>query len=199
MEDRKINEMESIELISEMIRKTKKEASMKQDYNAFLFYGYAVVFISIVAWVGIQLTGRHEFMFVWFAMFLPYIWTLLRSKRVKQGVTTYLGEMLDHIWKIIGSMFVLTVFVILAVGWGIGRIDFSLMMPLSLIYAGIGTSMTGLVMKEKGFVWTPLVGLLTAVFMLADGSCTNTWNLLFGFSFLVFMVIPAHIVRSKIQ
>ena len=31
MEDRKITEMESIELIAEMIRKTKKEASMKQD------------------------------------------------------------------------------------------------------------------------------------------------------------------------
>ena len=199
MEDKKINEMESIELIAEMIRKTKKEASMKQDYNAFLLYGYAAVLISIVAWVGIQLTGQQLFMTVWFAMFLPYIWTLIHSNRRKQEVTTYLGEMLGHIWKIIGSMFVLTIFVILAVGLGVGRIDFSLMMPLSLIYAGIGTSMTGLVIKEKWFVWTPLVGLLTAVFMLVEGSCTNMWNLFFGFSFLIFMIIPAHIVRSKIQ
>ena len=132
-------------------------------------------------------------------MFLPYIWTLLRSRQTKQEVTTYLGEMLGHIWKIIGSMFVLTVLVILVVGFAVGRIDFSLMMPLSLIYAGIGTSMTGLVIKEKWFVWTPLVGLLTAVYMLADGVCDNSWNILFGFSFLIFMVMPAHIVRSKIQ
>lgn len=199
MEDKKINEMESIELIAEMIRKTKKEASMKQDYNAFLLYGYAAVLISIVAWVGVQLTGQQLFMTVWFAMFLPYIWTLLRSRQTKQEVTTYLGEMLGHIWKIIGSMFVLTVLVILVVGFAVGRIDFSLMMPLSLIYAGIGTSMTGLVIKEKWFVWTPLVGLLTAVYMLADGVCDNSWNILFGFSFLIFMVMPAHIVRSKIQ
>lgn len=65
-------------------------------------------------------------------------------------------------------------------------------MPLSVIYAGIGTAMTGLVIKEKIFVWLPLAGLLASVYMLS-------WNVLFGLSFLVFMVIPAHIVRSKIK
>lgn len=72
-------------------------------------------------------------------------------------------------------------------------------MPLSVIYAGIGTAMTGLVIKEKIFVWLPLAGLLASVYMLQSGGYDNSWNVLFGLSFLVFMVIPAHIVRSKIK
>lgn len=72
-------------------------------------------------------------------------------------------------------------------------------MPLSVIYAGIGTAMTGLVIKEKIFVWLPLIGLPASVYMLRSGGYDNSWNVLFGLSFLVFMVIPAHIVRSKIK
>lgn len=88
MEDRKINEMESLELISEMIRKTKNEGSMKEDYNTFLYYGYAAVIISIIVWAGIHFTGELEFSFIWFAMFVPYLWTTFAGKQKKPEVVT---------------------------------------------------------------------------------------------------------------
>lgn len=197
MEDRKINEMESLELISEMIRKTKNEGSMKEDYNTFLYYGYAAVIISIIVWAGIHFTGELKFSFIWFAMFVPYLWTTFAGKQKKPEVVTYLDSMLGNIWKIIGNMFALTTLAIVATGAYVGIINFSLMMPLSIIYAGIGTAMTGLVIKEKAFVWLPLVGLLASVYMLLSDGYDNSWNILFGLSFLAFMVIPAHIVRSK--
>ena len=141
-----------------------------------------------------------EFMFVWFAMFLPYLWTTFSGKRKKPEVTTYIDGMLGNIWKVIGSMFGLTLIAMLLIGIvATKEINFSLMMPLAIIYGGIGTSMTGLVIKEKWFVWPPLIGLVAAVYMLMDGSCDNLWNFLFGLSFLAFMAIPAHIVRSKIR
>ena len=199
MEDKRINEMESLELISDMIRKTKSEASMKQDYNAFLFYGYFTMLVSVTVWLFTLFTGEREYAFIWFAMFIPYLWTNFIGKQKGVEVVTYLKSSLGSIWKVIGSMFGLTVIAIVAIGVIVGKIDFSLMMPLSIIYAGIGTSMTGLVIKEKWFVWLPLMGLLAAVYMLLTGKYDNSWNLLFGLSFLVFMVIPAHIVRSKIQ
>ena len=61
MEDKKINEMESLELISDMIRKTKSEASMKQDYNAFLFYGYFTMLVSVTVWLFTLFTGEREY------------------------------------------------------------------------------------------------------------------------------------------
>lgn len=200
MEDKKINEKESLELISEMIRKTKEGAAMKQDYNAFLFYGYTATAVSLIAWLLIHFTGKMEFMFVWFAMFLPYLWTTFSGKLKKPEVTTYIDGMLGNIWKVIGSVFGLTLIAMLLIGIAVTKeINFSLMMPLAIIYGGIGTSMTGLVIKEKWFVWPPLIGLVAAVYMLMDGSCDNLWNFLFGLSFLAFMAIPAHIVRSKIR
>lgn len=199
MEDRKINEVESLELISDMIRKTKKEASLKQDYNQLLLYGYSAVALSVLVWFLIYFTENWSYQFVWFAMLVLYLCGTFTGKRNKTGAVTYLESMLGNIWKIIGSMFGLTIIAIVAIGAYVGKIDFSLMMPLSIIYAGIGVSMTGLVIKEKSFVWFPLVGLLAAVYMLLAGTFDNTWNLLFGLSFLLFMVIPAHIVRSKIK
>ena len=200
MEDRKINESESLELISEMIRRTKNGPSAKKDYNAFLFYGYTAVAVSILAWSLIRFTGKMEFMFVWFAMFLPYFVTLFKDKRKKDTeVVTYLQGMLDNVWKVIGSMFGLTVAAMVIIGAITGNIDFSLMMPLSIIYAGIGTIMTGLVLKEKWFELPPFCGLLIAVYMLMEGHVNNDWNLWFGLAFLIIMVMPAHVVRSKIK
>lgn len=199
MEDKAINQKESLDLISEMIRKTRNQPSTRKDFDAFLLYGYSAVAIAVMAWLAIRLTGNMRFMLIWFAMFLPYLWMSLTGKSRKPEVTTYLDSMLANVWKVIGSMFGLTVVAIAAIGALIGHIDFSLMMPLSIIYGGIGTSMTGLVIKEKWFVWPPLAGLLVAIYMFITGTCDNSWNLLFGASFLYFMVIPAHVVRAKIQ
>ena len=199
MEDRKINERESLELISDMIRKTKKGTAMKKDYNTFLIYGYTALITAIITWVTVHFTGRGEAMFTWFAMFIPYIANTFVRKSSKPEVTTYIDSMLGNIWKVIGSMFIFTVIAIVLIGVLTHVMNFSIMMPLSLIYAGIGTSMTGLVIKEKAFIWTPLAGLLAAVYMLTEGWCHNFWNILFGMSFLVFMIIPAHIARNKIK
>lgn len=195
MEDRKINGMESLELISEMILKTKQTSVTKKDYNAFLVYGYGAAIIAAAAWALIHISGKMEYMFVWFAMFIPYLYTTLLKRGGTPKVKTYLEEMIQSVWKIIGSMFGLTVGAIIVIGAMTGTINFSLMMPLSIIYAGIGTSITGLVLKENWFVWTPLAGLAAAVYMLMDGSCDNSWNLIFGASMLIFMAVPAHIVR----
>ena len=145
MEDKAINQKESLDLISEMIRKTRNQPSTRKDFDAFLLYGYSAVAIAVMAWLAIRLTGNMRFMLIWFAMFLPYLWMSLTGKSRKPEVTTYLDSMLANVWKVIGSMFGLTVVAIAAIGALIGHIDFSLMMPLSIIYGGIGTSMTGLV------------------------------------------------------
>lgn len=198
MKDKKINERESLELISEMISRTKQGIAMKQDYNRFLLYGYAVVIVALVLWLLIRVTGDGRFMFGWFALFLPYLWHMAADSRKEKHVVTYVQSMVENVWKVIGSLFGLTILALLCVGWGMGRIDFALMMPLSLIYAGIGMAMTGLVIRESGFVWTPLVGLGVAAYMLV-ASPVNDWNLLFGVSFLVFMVIPVHVARNKVK
>ena len=172
MKTNELTEKESIELISKMIEKTRNEMN-GEDFNLFLAYGYAAVATSIAVWLE------------------------------KPEVVTYMDRMMDSVWKVIGSMFGISLIIIIVAGSISGIIDFSMMMPLSIIYAGIGTSITGLIINEKWFVWTPLAGLAAAIWMItcgwAGGNYDNSWNLLFGASFLIYMVLPAHIVRHKIR
>lgn len=197
MEKNVLNESESIELIAQMIESTKNRVS-QSDFNPFLVYGYSATVIAIADYFLIRVTDNPLWFFLWFVMFIPYFVSLFRRK--KPNVITYIDDMLQNVWRVIGAMFGLTIVTITCIGIGTGVIDFSIMMPLSIIYAGIGTSITGLIIKENWFIWTPLVGLVAATYMLVSPTDTeNLWNLLFGASFLIFMVIPAHIVRHKIS
>lgn len=200
MKTNELTEKESIELISKMIEKTRNEMN-GEDFNLFLAYGYAAVATSIAVWLLTHFTGKSMWCFGWFAMFIPYILSFF--KKEKPEVVTYMDRMMDSVWKVIGSMFGISLIIIIVAGSISGIIDFSMMMPLSIIYAGIGTSITGLIINEKWFVWTPLAGLAAAIWMItcgwAGGSYDNSWNLLFGASFLIYMVLPAHIVRHKIR
>ncbi len=200
MKTDELTEKESIELISRMIEKTRNEMN-GDDFNSFLAYGYAAVAISIAVWLLTHFTGNDMWCFGWFAMFIPYLLSFF--KKGKPEVVTYMDRMMDSVWKVIGSMFGISLLIIVVAGAISGIIDFSMMMPLSIIYAGIGTSITGLIINEKWFVWTPLAGLAAAIWMLTcgwtGGSYDNSWNLLFAASFLIYMVLPAHIVRHKIS
>lgn len=50
-------------------------------------------------------------------------------------------------------------------------------------------------------IYTPLVAFIAAIYMLISlipGSfISNWWNLLFGASFLIMMIIPGHLLNHK--
>ena len=77
------------------------------------------------------------------------------------------------------------------------------MLPLSLLYAGIGIAITGIITDFKLMVYTPLIAFVAAIYMLVS-MVSNTvvadwWNLLFGVLFFVMMVIPGHLLNHKIK
>ena len=47
--------------------------------------------------------------------------------------------MINETWRVIGALFVLTVLTMIVLGFVIGRVNFGLMMPLALLYCGMGT------------------------------------------------------------
>ncbi len=196
MQNETFNEQDSLRIITEMIHKTKNNV-IKKDFNEFLFYGYTVLLASVAVYATVYFTGNPDFMFLWTAMCLLYLLKTFAFRKPRPEAVTYLEDMLNKVWKIIGSMFGLTLLAMFGCSPLVGRVDFSLMMPLSIIYAGIGTSITGLLIKENSLTYTPLIGLVLATYMLLEGTYDNSWNLLFGAAFLIFMVIPAHICRRK--
>lgn len=77
------------------------------------------------------------------------------------------------------------------------------MLPLSLLYASIGIAITGIITNFRLMVYTPLVAFAVAIYMLvsmvANIAAADWWNLLFGISFLVMMIIPGHLLNNSLN
>ena len=200
MEEKKFTEKESLELISQMIQATRKNL-VKGQGNYFIIYGYTAAILSIIIYTLLYMTHTPWWWAGWFLMFLPVIILLLKGKRNSPTVVTYTDSMVNKVWQVVGTLFSLTVLVMLALSLLVGKCDFMLMLPLCLLYASIGTAITGLVIREKCLSYTPFAGFVFAIYMLMNYTINNSidirWNLYFGLSFVIMMIIPGHVLNNK--
>lgn len=200
MEEKKFTEKESLELISHMIQATRKNL-VKDQGNYFIIYGYTAAILSVIIYTLLRMIPTPWWWAGWFLMFLPVIILLLKGKRNSPTVVTYTDSMVNKVWQVVGTLFSLTVLVMLALSLLVGKCDFMLMLPLCLLYASIGTAITGLVIREKCLSYTPFAGFVFAIYMLMNYTINNSidirWNLYFGLSFIIMMIIPGHVLNNK--
>lgn len=201
MEDKKLNEKESLALITQMINSSKKNMEIGQG-NIMLIYGYFTTALSIVLFALISLT--HDFIWSWGWMLMFVIWPIMsyRQRQKPPKVVTYTDKVISKVWQVIGWMFIVTFLTIGIIEFSFARyIDFILMLPLSLIYCGIGVSITGIIIQERWMTYTPLIAFIIAIYMLTmlmiGEKATTLWYLYFGLSFVFMMIIPGHIVNNK--
>ena len=196
------SEKESLELISQMIRQSKKNMEVGSG-NILLYYGYPAVALSILVYFLVHLTHHPAWASLWFLMFVPFFFLKWMEKKMKPQVITHIDKAIGSVWSIVGWMFLLTVAAILVVGYAIGSCNLSLMLPLSLLYAGIGISITGVMLNFRLMTYTPILAFLGAIYMLvslvAGSPSADWWNLLFGASFVAMMVIPGHVQNLKVK
>lgn len=200
MEEKKFTEKESLELISHMIQATRKNL-VKDQGNYFIIYGYTAAILSVIIYTLLRMIPTPWWWAGWFLMFLPVIILLLKGKRNSPTVVTYTDSMVNKVWQVVGTLFSLTVLVMLALSLLVGKCDFMLMLPLCLLYASIGTAITGLVIREKCLSYTLFAGFVFAIYMLMNYTINNSidirWNLYFGLSFVIMMIIPGHVLNNK--
>jgi hypothetical protein len=202
MEEKELTEKESLELITRMIQSTKENLEVGRG-NKFLTYGYFTAALGIVIFLLLFFTHNDLYSLGWCLMFA--CWAFVSWKSKKPDVITYTDKAIQLVWHIMNWMFVITFafLLIFAVIFHVHYGLLDLMMPLSLIYANIGTSITGVILKEKWMTLLPLMSLLIAFYMLAvmrSGSLMYvSWNLLMSFAFLISMVIPGHILKHKMH
>ncbi len=202
MEQNKFTEKESLELISQMISQSRNNMEVGSG-NIMLYYGYPALILSLAVYLLRHLTHNVAWGALWFLMFLPFVLVYLAKRKSPPRAVTHVDKAIGNTWRIIGSLFLLSTIVIVAVSPFTGTCYFVLMLPLSLLYASIGISITGIMADFKLMAYAPLAGFATSNCMLAvlinNGALANWWNLLFGFSFLVMMIIPGHVLNRKIR
>ena len=201
MEEKNIDEKESLELISQMIQSTKEYMEIGSG-NHFIYWGYFSASLSIVIYSVFQLTGWKSCGFLWLLMFVFWIFMEVLNHRKRPTVMTYINKVIDHVWYAMGSMFIVTFAVILFISFIHGRYNsLDLMMPLSAIYVGIGVTITGIIIQNKWIAYLPFVGIGLGLYMLTAlylNILPNiSWHLMFGLSFIIMMAIPGHILKRK--
>lgn len=201
MEERQLNEKESLELITQMINSSKKNMEVGQG-NIMLIWGYFTTILSVSLFTLISLT--HNFMWSWGWMFLFLLWPAIayKQKQNTPRVVTYTDKVISQVWQVMGWMFGFTFITIGIVEYlFIGYADFIIMLPLSLIYSGLGISITGIIIQERWMIYSPLVAFILAIYMLTIISMGKNaillWYLYFGLAFVFMMIIPGHIVNHK--
>lgn len=190
MEDKNFTEKASLELISQMITSSRRKL---EDGNGirFLIWGYTTFFVSLLVYYFIYTTSDYHYHFLWFL--IPVIGSvgMFISKRnqAKQfgHAMNFIERVIGNIWLVIGiAAFMCSISAFLV------RIP---VLPLMLLLMGIGTTLTGLTIKFKPVIISGIIGMASCVVPFVMKG--NEQILVFGFIYLIMMVIPGHIINFK--
>lgn len=194
MEDKKLNEKESLELITQMIQNTRRNLDAGSG-NIFLVWGYASVLITLVVWAGLQLTKNPVWMWgFWGIPVVGYMLTFLLMRKRQKPIISYVDAVLKRIWWILGWSCM--VFIVYATGDG----RYEVILPLCAIVMSLGSIITGCVIRYTSFFLFPILGLLwgTRFLFEALSQGTTLFSLIEFAAVIIFsMIIPGHILNYK--
>lgn len=203
MEDKKLTEKESLEVIISMIARTK--ARYLGSGNILLMWGYLAVFSSILVWILLAATRQNVWNWLWFAIpviGMPLTSIMARREKRTDGVVTYSDKITSHLWSIFGvSEIVLT---LICLGFSLfgGIKCWTAMIVYTIIAAPFAEIAQGLIVKEKFLTWGGIVGLAIGMVLVCCVTgkiplLANWFMPLFILFWVVMMIVPGHIINHK--
>ena len=203
MEDKKLTEKESLEVITSMIARTK--VRYLGSGNILLMWGYLAVFSSILVWILLAATRQNVWNWLWFAIpviGMPLTSIMARREKRTDGAVTYSDKITSHLWSIFGvSEIVLT---LICLGFSlIGGIKcWTAMIVYTIIAAPFAEIAQGLIVKEKSLTWGGIVGLAIGMVLVCCVTgkiplLANWFMPLFILFWVVMMIVPGHIINHK--
>lgn len=190
MEDKSLNEKESIELISRMIRNTQNHLEGNEGIS-FLIWGYVTLLTTVSVWLGIHFTGSYDWHLLWFAIpVLGLILTKIFTKRQPNRVTTYIDKTVGYVWIVLGSACFLSTALSFIT-------DYTNILSLVLLLIGSGHTITGLIIKYHPVTAGGIISIvLSVVLLFIPGNLDNSL-LVFAIAFIAMAIIPGHCLNCK--
>jgi len=187
MEDRKINEKESFDLIAQMIRNTQNKLE-ENSGRPFLLFGYASVIFAVVIWYLIRMTGINSWGYLWFI--LPIIcWPIAaRMYNKRKYITTYIDRVIKYLWILTGIVIIIACGLTL-IFWEMESLFFT------VLILGMSITLTGLIVRIKSITVAGAISIvISPVFLWLNN---ESQILMLGGMFLLIFVIPGHILNRK--
>jgi len=187
MEDKILNEKESLELISQMIRNTQQKLRAGNGLT-FLIFGYTTVAISMIVYYLLKTTQNSWSNLVWLG--IPVVGFILlyffKRKEVKFS-KTYVDRIINNIWTVIG-------FAVFFISFSAGFLRIPIL-PILILLLGIATTLTGLTIKFKPVIICGTLGMVSCILPFLISGYEQV--LIYGFCIFVMMVIPGHILNFQ--
>jgi hypothetical protein len=185
--EKTLTPQESINLIAETIAKTKE--NIRENSFLFLLWGWLIATASFLDFLLREYTSFKYY-------FLPFpvlsvigiIITLVYYLRKKSLTTqTHIDYFLSRMWAVLGISFILVV----VVNVYLGILPFT----YTLLIAGIGTLVSGWVMKFKPLV---IGGILFLVATVSSVVIADDYKvLLHGIAIVAGYLIPGYLLKKK--
>ena len=187
MEDKILNEKESLELISKMIQNSQQKIKQGNGLT-FLIFGYTTLAISLLVYYFLKTTQNNWYNLVWLGIpVIGFILLYFFKKDKPKYAKTYIDRVVNNVWTVIGSAVFLVSFTA-----GFVRIP---VLPILILLLGIATAITGLVIKFRPVVIGGVLGIIS--FVLPFVMFGYEQVLIYGICVFVMMVIPGHILNYK--
>lgn len=202
MEEKKISEKESLELISQMIQQTQQRIGVGAG-TPFIVWGVIMMLVATIIGFGILITGNGMWMWGYFAIpLLGYTYNYVNKRRAGKTelpqMKTYIEENLQHVWKCVAFVLLVYPLIVLILrtyepkAW-IGMYFLGVFMPT------IGSVITGLMLKIRNFHIYINISLSMCLLLLADlfinNAMTNRYNYLFALITFFSLVLPGIIIN----
>ena len=202
MEEKKLTEKESLELITSMIARTKTRYLGSRN---MLMWGYLVVITTISVWVLLATTHNPVWNWLWFAIPIigfPTTSMMARRQQRHRGVTSYSDKVTSRLWTIIGISEI--VLIIMCLGFSlVGEIDcWGAMLVYPILMVSGAEIAQGLIVRENsliyGGIFGLLVGMITICCEVGEVPFRVNWYMpLFIIAVVAMMIIPGHILSNK--
>lgn len=207
MEEKRLDAQESIELITRMIRNTRRRLE-RHSGRPYLVWGYTTVAISLLNYTLNVVGAAPEWSLTWFLIpVLGFVLMRLFPERKSTEPRTEIDRIVNSLW-LVCTLSLIPVFILcLFHGWSYRPSLFAL---ITLVMS-IGSTATGLIVRSKIYTVSGLLGMVgTAAIALwdyylkqlpdpqrIDSRMLNNEILIFAVIFLVMMVIPGHIINYR--
>jgi hypothetical protein len=190
MEDRKLDEAESLALIANMIKDARTNLRAKINCNKLLVVGYVSVVVSMAVWALKTTVAFQWSSLVWFLVpAICYPVSRYLSAEDKTNIKSYLDRIIDYISGLIA---ILCSTIPLLTVW----VEFPVFFVESLLI-GIWLAIIGLLIKYRPVIWGGIAGIIIAYGLLFVPS---VWQIpAFSTIFVFSIIIPGHLFKSSVS
>lgn len=187
--EKQFDQKESLQVIESMINASKRKIS--ENGFGFLYWGWLVFILSLAHFILIKINYENAAM-IWSVMsiaWIPYVIYYVRKEKNKKA-TTYIDSFMGYLWLAFGvSLIIVLIF--------IGRYNWAIAYPTLIILYGIGTFVSGGILKFNPLIYG---GVACWIIAIVATFVTFEYQLLFlALSLLLSYIIPGHLLKASKQ